>query len=584
MKVRAVIQARMSSTRLRGKSLIAVAGRPLLLRVLERVARMPFVTETVVATTAEVADRPIAALVREMGFRCVVGDSDDVLSRFVDATSDLDNDDVVVRFTADNPLYDSDRSATAFAAHVEGSWDYTHIDGLSHVVPEFLQVEALRKVNIEADDHFDKEHVTHFFRRQNHAFRVQTLPADFAGLRPEFDRWLTIDQQADLDRLERMLVHLEVRNEQLPLEDCYQWLDQADVGGAAAPVGGKQITILEREVGDGQPCFIIAEIGQNHNGQVEIAKRLIETAARCGCDAVKFQKRDVEWELTREARDRPYDNPNSFGPTYGEHRVFLELNEQQHLELRDCAEANGLVYFCTACDPPSVELMERVGNPCYKIASRDIENIPLLKRVTQTGKPVILSTGMAGAAEIAAALDALNGGSSGVILTHCVSQYPTELHHVNLRALETMRLAFHVLVGLSDHTTGIVTSIAAAVLGACCIEKHITLSRAMQGTDHAAALEEEGLRRLVKYIREVELARGSGKIEIPNVVETAKRKLSRSLISRCEIPTGTCLTEDMLVLKSPGTGLGWHQRSRIVGKVAKQDIASDILLNESLFE
>ena len=347
---------------------------------------------------------------------------------------------------------------------------------------------------------------------------------------------------------------------------------------------GKTMTIAGQRIGDGCPCLVIAEIGQNHNGQMDLAKRLIETAARCGCDAVKFQKRDMKWELTREAYERPYDNPNSFGATYGEHREYLELNEQQHRDLRGFAQENGLIYFCTACDPPSVEIMERVGNPCYKIASRDIGNVPLLKRVSQTGKPVILSTGMADAAEISVALNALDGGPSGMMLTHCVSQYPTELQHVNLRALETLRQRFDILTGLSDHTTGIVTSIAAAALGACSIEKHITLSRAMQGTDHAAALEEEGLRRVVKYIREVELAMGSGEIEVPCVVEASIAKLSRSLVSRCAIPVGTALTEEMLILKSPGTGLSWHQRDQIVGKVAKDDIPADVTLNESQFE
>lgn len=576
----------MLSSRFRGKSLISVAGTPMLARVLERIEAMDFLDEIVVATTREAADEPIAALAERRGIRCVRGASDDVLGRFVQASADLSADDCIVRFTADNPLYDPERSARLFDLHREEDWDYTHIDGLSHMVPEFIRVGALRHCAEFATEPFDREHVTPFLRKHKAVFQVQTLPADFAGLRPDLDRHLTIDRQEDLDRFEEMLEALDATDGLVDLDDCYYWLDCRHQAFHFLNPGPDQlrISLAGHEVGDGCPTFIIAEIGQNHNGDVKIAKQLVDMAARCEADAVKFQKRDIDYDLTEEAYHRPYENPNSFGATYGAHREFLELDEAQHKELREYALAHDLVYFCTACDPPSVEMMERVGNPIYKVASRDLTNIPLLRVVAQTGKPVILSTGMAGITEIREALEALGDGPESVSLMQCISQYPAQLEHVNLRAMKTLRDEFGCLVGLSDHTPGIISAVAASVLGGCMVEKHVTLSRAMRGSDHAGSLEENGLRLLVKYIREAALAMGDGRKEFEPVTRAAKEKLTRSLTSGCDIPEGTILTEDMLVLKSPGTGLSWRERMRIVGKRACRDIPANQTLREEDFE
>lgn len=586
MKVRGIIQARMLSTRLRGKSLISVAGKPLLGRVLDRVTAMNFLTDIVVATTDHPSDEPIEALVTSRGQRCFRGELEDVLARFVGASSDMDDGDIVVRFTADNPLYDPQRSKLAYEKHIDGSWDYTHIDGLSHMVPEYVRVGALRKVDARVSEDRDREHVTLYMRKHLDEFRIQMLPMDFADLRPDLDHLLTINDQIQVERFERMLETLEKGEKMVSLDDCYLWADKERMellGALPFEPGQKRIKLAGHEVGDGCPCFVVAEIGQNHNGQMNNAKRLIELAARCGADAVKFQKRDVRWDLTAEAYNRPYDNPNSFGPTYGEHREFLEFSAQQHLELRDYVLGRGLVYFCTPCDPPSVEQLESIGTSFYKIASRDITNIPLLRCVAETGKPVIVSTGMADMREIREALDALGDGPAGIILMQCVSQYPAEVTNVNLRAMETMRKEFDVLVGLSDHTPGIITAVAAAVLGACVVEKHVTLARAMIGTDHAAALEEEGLRRVVRYIRICARSMGDGKKRFNPVAAEAKEKLARSLTSRVPIPAGSTLTEEMLILKSPGTGLLWRERNRIVGRKASRDILIDTTLSEKDF-
>lgn len=591
--IHAVIQARMLSTRLRGKSLMAVHGKPLLARVIDRVRKIQSIDKITVATTTDAADDPIDAMVKQLGENVYRGDRADVLGRYVQAIESNQDSDTILRFTADNPLYDWNVTEQAIAAHQAAGADYTCIDGLSHMVPEIISAASLRQAGAEAQNDYDREHVTPYLRRNTELFHCQILPADFGGLRAELDPFLTIDNQEQLEAFEAMLEVVESDQQSADLESCYRWLDfkRAGLEDAAhvrirdesetSPEG--QFRFAGRHIGPGLPSFLVAEIGQNHNGQVGMAKRLIDMAASCGCDAVKFQKRDIRWELTDDAYNRSYDNPNSFGATYGEHREFLELNEEQHAELKEYATARGLIYFCTACDPPSVEIMQRIGNPVFKIASRDITNIPLLRTVAKTGKPAIISTGMAGMDEIREAINEIGGTPENLLITHCVSQYPTEIKNVNLRAMQTIANEFGLQVGLSDHTTGIITCVAAVAMGAPFIEKHITLSRAMPGTDHAAALEEEGLRRMVRYIRTVELAMGDGEKAFLPIVKDAKQKLARSLTSRGPIAAGTVLTEDHLIMKSPGDGIAWNEREQIIGKKAIRDIPADATLKTTDF-
>ena len=586
-KYKAIIQARMLSQRLRGKSLMAVCGTPLLGWVIHRIKQMEFIDEIIVATSDETADDPIAFFAAGSNVTVVRGDNQDVLGRFTEASKGLSDEDVILRFTADNPLYDAQRTEIAKQAFETADADYGHVDGLSHMVPEFIRVSALRDAASKTSEDYDREHVSIFIRSHPDLFKITTLPANYANLRPEYDGQFTIDRQDQLEDFESMVA--DVTGSQNPtdvsLDECYSWLDTKNRRAKTELLPGqKRVTFAGREVGDGCPCFVIAEIGQNHNGQLNLAKKLIDMAARCKADAVKFQKREISWELTKEAYNRPYEGPNSFGETYGIHREYLELDESQHRELKEYAQACGLVYFCTPCDPPSVDMLERIGNPIYKIASRDVTNIPLLKHLAKTGKPVILSSGMSSMKEITEAIDAFEGSDCDLTLMQCISEYPAKPENVNLRAMKTMRDQFDLLVGLSDHTAGVVTGVAGANIGAFAVEKHITMSRAMNGTDHAAALEEEGLRRLVQYIRVCETAMGDGKKEFNPVAQKAKEKLARSLVSKFEIPTGTVLTEEMLVMKSPGTGLAWNQRDQIVGRTTNTSIPAETTLSTNQFE
>ena len=351
-----------------------------------------------------------------------------------------------------------------------------------------------------------------------------------------------------------------------------------------APADRPDVRITDQvSIGNGQPVFVIAEIGQNHNGSMETAKKLIDVAAKCGVTAIKSCKRDLKSELTQEAWDRPYVGPQSFGPTYGEHRMVLELSPEQHQELSDHSNQKGLIYFVSACDVPSVDVMEGIGVPLYKVASRDLTNIPLLERMAETGKPIILSAGMGGEEDLQDAFDVIRAHHDNIVLLQCTSEYPTPYPDVNLNAMQTLRERFDVLVGLSDHTIGIMTAVAGVAMGAVAVEKHLTLARHMKGTDHAASLEPAGMEKVVRDIQNLRQAFGDGSLSVPEGVQVAEAKLRRSLTSGCRIAEGTMLAEEHLVLKSPGTGLKWRERAQLLGKRATRDIEADQTLRPEDF-
>lgn len=579
MRVRAIIQARMLSTRLRGKSLMSVSGTPLLYRVVENIKSLEGVDDIIIATTNLLADKPIVSAAHALGVKVYEGSSLNVLERFIKASSDMDDDDVVIRFTADNPICSS-KIVKELLERFKGK-DYLAIEDLSHIVPEFINVGALRKMGTMTSNIEDIEHVTPYFRRKigMSQFNVELLPSDFSGLRPDLDKYLTIDTKRDLIRLENIFDKLE---EGYEIEDLYKAIEETLVINEES-----QVPVVDLEgikVGEKQPTYIIAEIGQNHNGSIDLAKKLIDMSKRCGASSVKFQKRDIPSELTKEAYDRIYDNPNSFGRTYGEHRMFLELSEEEHRQLKEYCDLIGITYFCTPCDVPSVELLERIGCPFYKVASRDLTNIPLLEKLGSVGKPVIISTGMASIDDIDVAIETLNLPKDKLLITQCTSQYPCDVRNVNLKVMDTLRSKYGVNVGLSDHTSGVIVSSAAAAIGATLIEKHVSLDRTMKGTDQPGSLEESGLKKLVEYIRAIELSMGDGIKVVNPATKAAKEKLARSLTSKVAIKKGEELTEDMLCLKSPGTGIKWVDKNLIVGKVALADIAEDVTLKVEDFE
>jgi N-acetylneuraminate synthase len=271
------------------------------------------------------------------------------------------------------------------------------------------------------------------------------------------------------------------------------------------------VRIGNRLVGDGQPCLIIAEIGINHNGDIDIAKRLIRVAVACGCDAVKFQKRTPELCVPTAQRSQMRDTPWGY-ITYMEYRERVEFGKEQYQEIDRYCREQGVVWFASCWDDPSVDFMEQFDPPCYKIASASLTSDKLLKHTRATGKPLLLSTGMSSLEQIDHAIEVL--GSDNLVLLQTVSTYPAKYEELNLRAIATLRERYGIPVGYSGHETGIATTVAAAALGACCVERHITLDRAMWGSDHAASLEPTGLTRVCRDIRLVETSMGTGEKKV----------------------------------------------------------------------
>ena len=269
----------------------------------------------------------------------------------------------------------------------------------------------------------------------------------------------------------------------------------------------RAIKIKDRWVGDGYPVYIVAEIGINHNGDIELAKKLIDCAVSVGCDAVKFQKRTPELCVPLEQRNIMRETPWGY-ITYLDYRNKVEFNFKQYQEIDRYCKKKGIFWFASLWDEPSVDFIEQFDVPIHKIPSAVLTDVSLLKHIRKTGKTLALSTGMSTIGHIKEALDIL--GIDNLILTHCTSTYPCPVEELNLRVIEMLRKEFICPIGYSGHEVGLPTTLAAVVLGACYVERHITIDRSMWGSDQGASVEPEGLKRLVKYIRTIEKATGDG--------------------------------------------------------------------------
>ena len=288
----------------------------------------------------------------------------------------------------------------------------------------------------------------------------------------------------------------------------------------------RNVNIAGRAIGESQPVFVIAEIGINHNGDVAIAKQLIDVAVQAGCDAVKFQKRTPSICVPPDQASMPRETP--WGTmTYLEYKERIEFGKPEFSAIDDHCDANGIMWFASPWDVPSVEFLEGFNTPVFKIASACLTDDELLIAIRQTTKPVIMSTGMSSLEEIDHAVSLLD--RSKLILGQATSTYPCKPEELNLRAIGSLQQRYQVPVGYSGHETGLQTTVAAVALGAVFVERHITLDRAMWGTDHAASVEPQGLTRLVRDIRNVESALGDGNKRVFESEVSVRKKLRRVL-------------------------------------------------------
>jgi len=343
--------------------------------------------------------------------------------------------------------------------------------------------------------------------------------------------------------------------------------------------------IADRIIGEGEPCFIVAEAGVNHNGDISLARKLIAVAKEAGADAVKFQSFKAENLVTKTAQKAKYQKQTT-GSEESQYEMIkkLELSAGDFRKLALNARKRDLMFLSTPFDKESVDLLDKLDVPAFKIASGEITNFPLVRYIAKKGKPVILSTGMSTLEEIDEALQIIKTeGIRDVVLLHCTTAYPAKIEDANLRAIQTLMKTFKLPVGLSDHTIGITVPIAAVALGASILEKHFTLDKNLPGPDHKASLEPEELKQLVKAVRQVEKAMGDGIKKPTEEEEKIKRLARRSIVARINIPKGTVITEGMLDIKRPGTGLEPKYINRIIGKVAKSPIRrEDIITMDKL--
>ncbi len=345
---------------------------------------------------------------------------------------------------------------------------------------------------------------------------------------------------------------------------------------------GASLTIDGRVLGDDAPCYVIAEIGCNHQGKVETAVEMIRAAKQAGADAVKFQKRDNRELYTAEFYDRPYSHRNSYGETYGLHRDALEFDESQFAEIVACAREEKITLFSTPFDIPSADFLERFDPPAYKIASGDVRSLPLIAHVASFGKPVLVSTGGAELADVRLAADTVLAVNDQLGLFQCTSGYPAEFEELNLRVIETYRREFtEAVIGLSSHDNGIAMALLGWALGARMVEKHFTLNRAMKGTDHAFSLEPQGMRKLVRDLHRAELAMGDGIKKVYDSEREPIIKMGKKLVAARDLPAGTVLKPSDIAMKSPADGgLSPQHFTRLVGGTLKRELRREDAIDD----
>lgn len=338
----------------------------------------------------------------------------------------------------------------------------------------------------------------------------------------------------------------------------------------------KSLNLDGVKVGDDATCYVIAEIGHNHQGRIETCKQLFDAAKASGANAVKLQKRENKSLFTQAMYDGIYASENAFGDSYGEHREALELNEDQYRELQQYARQIGITFFATSFDVPSANLLEKLDVPAYKIASGDLKSLPLLKHVAAFGKPMILSTGGGTMDDVRRAYDAIMPINPNLVIMQCTAGYPPEYNELNLRVISSFREAFPgAVIGFSSHDSGIAMPLIAYMLGARIIEKHFTLNRAMKGTDHAFSLEPVGLRKLVRDLTRAREALGDGVKKAYPSESKPLQKMGKKLVAARDLAPGTVLGLADIAMKSPNDGLSPVFFDELLGRRVSVAITAD---------
>jgi len=338
----------------------------------------------------------------------------------------------------------------------------------------------------------------------------------------------------------------------------------------------RQLIIENKKINDKSECFVIAEVGHNHQGSVETAKQIFDKAKEAGATAVKLQKRDNKQLFTKEMYDSNYDSRNAYGDTYGAHRDALEFGMDEYIDLQQYAKELGLIFFATPFDLSSVDFLEKLNMPLYKIASGDLKSTPLLKYVAKTKKPIIVSTGGGEMDDVQRAYDVITKENPNIAILQCTAAYPCEPEEMNLNVIKTFRKKFpEKVIGLSDHQSGISMALVAYTLGARIIEKHFTMNRAWKGTDHAFSLEPVGLTKLVRDLKRAKVALGVGEKKSMDKEVKPLFKMGKKLVAASDLLKGKIITDSDIAIKSPNDGLPPFEWDNVIGLTLQKDLKKD---------
>lgn len=338
---------------------------------------------------------------------------------------------------------------------------------------------------------------------------------------------------------------------------------------------------------DDDSVLFIAEAGVNHCCSMEKAKLLIDIAVECNADVVKFQKRTVSRILTKEGLDAPYNSKNSYGATYGQHKERMEFSFDQFRELKEYADQKGIMFTASAWDEESVDFIDELGVPFFKMASADLSNLNLMLHTAKKGKPMIISTGMSDLKTVIKVYNEVSKFNDRIAILQCTSTYPSEPHEIHLNVIKTYQQVFpNAVIGFSSHDRGIQICEAAVALGSKIVEKHFTFDRTAKGNDHSCSLEKPGLEKLIRDVRIIEEAMGSYVKEMQESEKPCFKKLAKSIVSEITIPSGTIVTREMLTTKGPrpDDAICPMRMDELVGKCSLEDIPEDIVIKEHMID
>ncbi len=338
----------------------------------------------------------------------------------------------------------------------------------------------------------------------------------------------------------------------------------------------RSLTIDGVFIDDTTDAYVIAEIGHNHQGSIEKAEELFHAAKLAGASAVKLQKRDNKNLFTKDYYDRPYENENSFGSTYGQHREALEFGRKEFERLIALGKKIGIMVFSTAFDVPSADFLAELDMPVYKIASGDLRNTPLIRHIAKIGKPMILSTGAALMEDVRRGYEAAREHNDQVAVLQCTATYPAQVEEMDIRVIQTYRDAFpEAVIGLSAHDHGILMPVVAYLLGGRIIEKHFTLDRAMKGTDHAFSLEPLGLKKVVRDLKKARISLGSAEKRMFECERLASVKMGKQLVASRDLPDEHVVVSGDIAIKSPGGGIPPYELEMLIGRRLKKALSKD---------